>query len=129
MSNALVLLLAVVAGWLLQLVLAFRQSTDFNRCVLAMRRRGTVAVGTAGRRYRGGRAFVAVAVDGSGVIREAISLQGWTTFARERPLMALVGLTAARVSGPQELAGLTTQQREAARDATRTIREGSSAVS
>ena len=111
------LLGAVVGGWIVQLVLTFRQSTDFNKLVVGLRRSGTVAVGVAGSRYRGGRAYVAMAVDSAGVVRDAITLQGWTTFARGRPLQALVGVQAATVAGTREITGLTRQQREASRQA------------
>jgi glucitol operon activator protein len=110
----LLLLGAVVAGWMVQLVLTYRQSMAFNSDARAMRRAGTVSVGAGGRRYRGGRAFVAIAVDDQGVVRDAISLSGWTTFARPRRLPPLVGLRAGRVKGDRDVPGLSPQQREAA---------------
>ena len=113
----LLLLGAVVAGWMVQLVLTYRQSMAFNADVRAMRPSGTVSVGAAGKRYRGGRAFVAIAVDDQGVVRDAISLSGWTTFARARRLPALVGQRATRLKGDRDVPGLSLQQRDAARQA------------
>ena len=84
----LLLLAAVVGGTIVQQVLAYRQSQEFNRATRALRKDGAVSVGRGGRRYRGGRAFVAIAVDDRGFVRNAVSLQGWTTFARSRPLRA-----------------------------------------
>jgi len=113
----LLLLGAVVAGWMVQLVLTYRQSMAFNADVRAMRPSGTVSVGAAGKRYRGGRAFVAIAVDDQGVVRDAITLSGWTTFARARRLPALVGQRATRLKGGRDVPGLSPQQRDAARQA------------
>ena len=126
MTTPLILLAAVVAGWIVQLYLTYRQSMAFNDQVRLLRRSGTVSVGVGGRRYRGGRAFVAIAVD-DGVVRDAISIQGWTTFARARPLPGLFDVKVSHVQGDRALAGLRPQQREAARQAvTLLAREGSS---
>lgn len=116
-STALVLLAAVVAGWVVQLYMTYQQSMAFNRSVTALRKDGTVSVGVAGRRYRGGRAFVAIAVDDHGKVANAISLSGWTTFARSRPVPGLRGAKVNQVKGDKEFTGLTRQQRDAAREA------------
>lgn len=123
MESILLILFAVVCGWAVQLFLTFRQSTAFNRRVVELRRKGTVVVGVAGNRYRGGRAFVALAVGPDGVVRDAITLQGWTTMARGRPLVGLVGLRRGVVGGRRELPGLTAQQRDAARQAIASLPE------
>ena len=117
MPAPMLLLLAVVLGWMVQLVLTYRQSMAFIADARAMRRSGTVSVGSGGRRYRGGRAFVAIAVDDKGVVRDAISLSGWTTFARARRMPPLVGLRAGLVKSDRAVPGVTTPQREAARQA------------
>jgi DNA-binding transcriptional regulator of glucitol operon len=117
MEPVLLILGAVVAGWMVQLWLTYKQSMAFNDEVRAMRPYGTVSVGVGGTRYRGGRAFVAIAVDDGGVVRQAITLRGWTTFARARPLPALVGVRARQIKGTTEIPGLARQQREAARQA------------
>lgn len=111
------LLGAVVAGWMVQLYFTYRQSMAFNRSVADLRRDGTVSVGTGGKRYRGGRAFVAIAVDDRGIVRNAITLQGFTTFARSRPLPALFDVKVSQVRGDRTFDALTPQQREAARQA------------
>ncbi|MGA9747206.1 MAG: transcriptional regulator GutM [Nocardioides sp.] len=115
--TALVLLGAVAAGWMVQLYLTYLQSMSFNSTVATLRRDGTVSVGSGGRRYRGGRAFVAIAVDDRGLIRNAVTLQGFTTFARSRPLPALFDVKVAKVRGDRSIDGLSPQQREAARQA------------
>jgi glucitol operon activator protein len=124
-NEALILLAAVVAGWLVQMYLTLQQSTAFNKRVVELRRQGTVAVGVAGRRYRGGRAYVAIAIDEGNAVRDALTLQGWTTFARGRPLPALIGLRSAVLAGDRDVPGLTAQQREAARMAVGSLREHS----
>jgi DNA-binding transcriptional regulator of glucitol operon len=121
-----IVLAAVVAGWFVQLVLSYKQSTAFNHAVRELRRSGTVSVGAAGRRYRGGRAFVALAVDDHGIVRDALSLSGWTTFARARSVPALVGLKANQVSGDRDVPQLSHRLREAAREASTHYRRGAS---
>lgn len=115
--TTMLLLGAVAAGWLLQLVLAHRQAGDFRRQTAVLRPLGTVTVGSAGRRYQGGRAFVALAVDRRSRVRGALVLRGWTTFARPRHLDAAVGLSLSRLSGAGEIAGLDRLARGACRQA------------
>lgn len=122
METALTLLVAVVGGWLVQLYLTWRQGTEFTQRVGELRKHGTVVVGVAGNRYRGGRSYVALAVDSAGVVRDAITLQGWTTFARGRPLSAVVNVRASTVAGSRAITGLSPQQREAARKAVDALR-------
>jgi DNA-binding transcriptional regulator of glucitol operon len=116
-ASMVLVLAAVVAGWLVQLYLTFKQSEAFNKQVVHLRRQGTVTVGAAGRRYRGGRAYVALAVDERRVVVDAITLSGWTTFARGRRLPTLVGVKANQIKGDRHVPGLTNQQRDAAREA------------
>jgi DNA-binding transcriptional regulator of glucitol operon len=114
----LIVLAAVVAGWLVQAYLAIQQSTAFNKQVVHLKSQGVVTVGVAGRRYRGGRAFVALALDEArGVVVDAISLSGWTTFARGRRMEPVVGRTTTEIKADGEIPGLSTQQRDAAREA------------
>jgi|1185.fasta_scaffold920957_1 DNA-binding transcriptional regulator of glucitol operon len=108
---------AVVAGWMAQLYMTYQQATAFNAQVLKLRTRGTVSVGAGGRRYRGGRAFVAMAIDDKNVVVDAITLKGFTTFARGRALPALVGQRVSRLGGENDVPDLSRQQREAARQA------------
>jgi DNA-binding transcriptional regulator of glucitol operon len=112
--NPILLLVALVAGWMVQMYFTYQQSTAFNRQVRALRGSGTVSVGVGGRRYRGGRAFVALALDDQGVVRDALVLSGWTTLRRGRRLDALVGVKARRIRAGTVLPGLTRQQQEAA---------------
>ncbi|HET9828337.1 MAG TPA: transcriptional regulator GutM [Nocardioidaceae bacterium] len=115
--SSFLLIVAVVAGWMVQMYLTFRQSMAFNKEVASMRHRGTVSVGVAGKRYRGGRAFVAVAIDDRGVVRDALTLTGFTTFSRAKPLVGLLDVATRRILADQPLPGLNRQQQEAARQA------------
>lgn len=110
-------IVALVAGWMVQMYVTYQQATSFNRQVLALRGQGTVSVGAGGRRYRGGRAFVAVAIDPRDVVVDAVTLQGFTTFARGRELPALRGQRVSRLDGDTDVPGLSRQQRLAARQA------------
>lgn len=128
MSPAFILLAAVVAGWIPQLYLTYRQSMAFNDAVRRLRTSGTVSVGVAGKRYRGGRAFVAIAVDEHAIVRDAITLSGFTNFARAKPLPALFDTKLSVVCGEREIPHTSRQQREAARQAAGLYREARTTV-
>jgi len=122
------LLLAVVGGWVVQLYFTYRQSTAFMADVRELRQHGLVSIGIGGKRYRGGRAYVAMAVQ-DGAVTKAITLHGWTTFARAQPLTALSGWKVNQIKGDREIPGLTSQQRLAARQAADLLKkEGSQAT-
>lgn len=122
MHSAFWLLVAVVAGWMTQMYFTYRQSMAFNDDVRRLRTSGRVSVGVAGKRYRGGRAYVAIAVDEAGIIRDALSLSGWTTFSRGKPLPALRGARINQICGNKPIPTLSRQLRDAARQAAEPIR-------
>jgi DNA-binding transcriptional regulator of glucitol operon len=117
MTTWFAVIVAIVIGWMIQLYVTYRQSVAFNASVRTLRRAGLVSVGMGGRRYRGGRAIVALAVDTSGTVRDTLCLSGWTTFARGKPLSPLIGVGVERVRGDEQFASLSKAQREAARQA------------
>jgi glucitol operon activator protein len=84
------IIIALGVGWALQLALAYRQATTFNRRVRALTELGPTAVGRAGTRTRG-VVFAAIAADGAGTVRGAEILKGLTVFAKPRPFPQLVG--------------------------------------
>jgi DNA-binding transcriptional regulator of glucitol operon len=118
------LLAAVVAGWMVQLYVTYQQSMAFNAQVRKLRTHGTVSVGGGGRRYRGGRAFVAIAVDEGGTVRDSLCLRGFTTFARGRGVPELLGLRVNVLRGDREIDGLSRAQREACRQAAELLKLG-----
>lgn len=115
--NPAVLLAAVVAGWAVQMLLGYRQSRAFRRDTALLQPYGQITVGTGGRRYRGGRAFVALAVDAGGKVRAASVLRGWTTFARSRSLEAVVGKRVTTLAAQTPVSGLDAPVRDACRQA------------
>jgi glucitol operon activator protein len=112
------LIAAVVAGWMVQMYVTYQQAASFSTHVRRLRSQGLVSVGGGGKRYRVGRAFVAIAFDPqTHDVVDAISLQGFTTFARAKAAPDLRGLPVAVLTGDEDIPGLTRQQREAARQA------------
>ena len=94
------LVAAVVAGWIVQLYVTYQQSMAFNTAGRAtLQAHGTVSVGVGGKRYRGGRAFVAIAVDDRGVVaRRAAPERLHHLRPRPRPLPQLLGLQRQRAA-------------------------------
>ena len=56
-------------AWAVQLFFAWRQAQRFQKQLAILRKEGTVAIGIGGKRYRGGRAYVALVADKSGVVK------------------------------------------------------------
>ncbi len=117
MSAGFVIIAALVAGWLVQIFFTYRQSMAFNDDVRRLRGSGTVSVGVGGNRYKGRRSFVAIAVDEDGVVRDALTLTGLTTFARARPLPGLLDVKVSVLRGDRDLPHVSSSQRAAARQA------------
>lgn len=108
---------AIAAGMVVQSLLAHRQVRSFNAAVKDLRNEGTVAVGGAGKRYRGGRSFVAVATDPHGRVTKAMSLSGWTTFARPIELHQVRGLRLSQLRRDEPIPSVGSSQRSALKDA------------
>ncbi|MDR7255534.1 glucitol operon activator protein [Nocardioides sp. BE266] len=117
MNPGFIIIGALVAGWLVQIYFTYRQSMAFNDDVRRLRGSGTVSVGVGGNRYKGRRAFVAIAVDDAGVVRDAITLGGLTTFARAKSLPGLLGVKVSVLRGDRALPHVSPSQRLAARQA------------
>ena len=117
MSAGFIIIAALVAGWLVQIYFTYRQSMAFNDDVRRLRKAGTVSVGVGGNRYKGRRSFVAVAIDETGVVRDAITLSGLTTFARARPLPGLFDVKVSVLRSDRDLPHVSPSQRVAARQA------------
>jgi DNA-binding transcriptional regulator of glucitol operon len=87
------LLLVIAAMWASQLALAFMQAKRFQADLKGLRMQGTCAVGMGGRRYRGGRAFVALTVDENEIVVDGLVLKGLTVFAQSRKLGSYIGFS------------------------------------
>ena len=75
-------------AWAVQLFLAWRQAQRFQKELASLRKSiegGTVAIGVGGKRYRGGRAFVALVADKEGVVQDGLLLSGFTVMAKGKP--------------------------------------------
>lgn len=83
---------AVVALWVVQIALGYRQAIHLSRRIADLRRRGTVAVGMGRGRFRS-RTYAIVAVDRTDRIIEASVLRGWTTAAAAKPIPELTGVS------------------------------------
>lgn len=86
MSNLGKLFILIGIMWLFQLWFAYKQAKIFQEDIRGLRKQGTMAIGVGGRRYRGGRAFVALACDDSGIVKAGMVLKGFTIFAKSKPL-------------------------------------------
>lgn len=87
------LLLVIAAMWVAQLALAFMQAKRFQADLKSLRIQGTSAVGMGGRRYRGGRAFVALTANNAGIIQDGLVLKGLTVFANSKKLSNYIGFS------------------------------------
>ncbi len=93
MSNLGKLFILIGIMWLFQLWFAYKQSKIFQNDIRGLRAQGTMAIGMGGRRYRGGRAFVALTADESGVVKDGMVLKGFTIFARSKPIDTYTGFS------------------------------------
>lgn len=115
MTNLTRILLVIAAMWAAQLALAYMQAKRFQADLSGLRKLGTVAVGMGGRRYRGGRAFVALTVDGNEIVQDGLVLKGFTVFAKSRKLYNYIGFSLDDIlSGQREGVDDPNKVREAA---------------
>ena len=121
MTTALILLGAAAAGMIVQAIFAFKQTSAFSAAVRELRRHGSVAVGGAGKRYRGGKAFVAIASDPQGRVTKAISLTGWTTFARPTEVWAVQGMSLASLQRDEPIPSVDLRAQSAFKNAAQTL--------
>ena len=85
MSGLATLFTALGIAWAIQLFFAWRQAQRFQKQLSTLRKEGVVAIGVGGRRYRGGRAYVALVANESGVISNGLLLSGMTVMAKGKP--------------------------------------------
>ena len=116
MSGWTLVIVAIAAGWVLQLGMAWRQARRFAAAVAGLRRStgGKVSVGMGRSRLR--KAYVALATDGTTVSR-ALVLRGTTTFAEPVEAPALAGVRLRELAEGRVPAGLGTAATAAATQA------------
>ena len=78
-------------AWAFQLFFAWRQAQKFQKQLGGLRKQGTLAIGVGGRRYRGGRAFVALVADEKGIVKDGLLLTGFTVLAKGKPFADYTG--------------------------------------
>jgi DNA-binding transcriptional regulator of glucitol operon len=96
---------ALALAWALQLWLTARQAKAFMETSRKMRREGRVSIGLGGKRWKGGRYYLALAFDDRDRVISAMALHGVTTFARPKPAEAFIGQTAKTLAGPRDIPG------------------------
>jgi DNA-binding transcriptional regulator of glucitol operon len=75
-------------AWAVQLYLAWRQAHRFQKQLASLRKSiegGIVAIGVGGKRYRGGRSYVALVANQDGVVSDGLLLTGITVMAKGKP--------------------------------------------
>ena len=123
MNPVIVLIGAIAAGIVVQAILTYRQTVAFSAAVRSLRQYGEVSVGGGGKRYRGGKAFVALAADAEGRVTKAISLSGWTTFARASELPHVRGLKLSRLCRDEPIDQVGRRERSALQNAAETLQK------
>jgi glucitol operon activator protein len=119
-GNVVTIIMLIAVMWLIQLFLTFKQSMRFNDVLKPLRQQGRTAVGLGGKRYRGGRAFVAVAEQG-GIVVDARMMTGFTVFARPQECPELKGLSLTLLASDGDIPGMKAKVRSAAQMAAETL--------
>lgn len=124
MSNLAKLFILIGIMWLFQLWFAYKQAKIFQEDIRGLRKQGTMAIGMGGRRYRGGRAFVALTCDDSGIVKAGMVLKGFTIFAKSKPLDKYTGFSIEEIaSGNRIVEGEKKKVQEAAQSSAQHILE------
>jgi DNA-binding transcriptional regulator of glucitol operon len=113
--------LLIAAMWIFQLYLAVQQSRRFSEALKEIRTPGTTTmVGMGGKRYVGGRAFVALAhIDQK--VTGAKVLSGLTVFSNAKNLDAVVGMSLQELSEGNPIPGHKPKVALAAKNAADTL--------
>jgi DNA-binding transcriptional regulator of glucitol operon len=120
MTNLAVFFIAIAVAWVFQLYFTYDQAMKFNETLKPLREQGKTAIGLGGKRFLGGRAFVALAHKGDTVV-DARSMTGFTIFARPKVMPALIGLSLTRLAGDGDIPGVPDKVRKAAQMAASTL--------
>ena len=124
MSGLATLFTVLGLAWAIQLFFAWRQAQQFQKQLSTLRKEGIVAIGLGGKRYRGGRAYVALVADESGIVSNGLILTGMTVMAKGKPFDDYKGFSIKDVaSGNRTAPGRKEKVTEAARMAAEHILE------
>jgi glucitol operon activator protein len=124
MSNIGKLFILIGIMWLFQLWFAYKQAKIFQDDIRSLRKQGTMAIGVGGRRYRGGRAFVALTAGEDDIVKDGMVLKGFTIFARSQRLTAYTGFSIDEIASGDRIAlGEKRKVQEAAKSSAQHIVE------
>jgi DNA-binding transcriptional regulator of glucitol operon len=112
----------VVAAWIVQIVLSYRQAIEFAHRIAEMRRVGKVAVGVGRGRLRS-RVYAVVAVGADQRVVGAEVLRGWSTLSKAKPIPGLLGLPYERLCATAAVADLDEALRDALCQVVTTLRD------
>ena len=85
---------------------------------------GMVATGMGGKRYRGGRAFVALAADDNNIVQDGLVLRGFTVFTKSKPLPKYKGFSLDEIiSGTRVVEGEPQKVMDAAKHAAQLLQD------
>jgi DNA-binding transcriptional regulator of glucitol operon len=109
-STAIVVFVALVGAWAVQIMLSSQQMRRFHRRSQKLRRLGThMATGVSGTIYRR-KLYALLVVDADRKVAAAEQLSGWTVAASLKPVPQLVGLDLDVVGKGEPPAGVSVKQ-------------------
>lgn len=120
MNNFGYFFIAIAAAWVAQMYFTYQQAMRFNDTLKPLRQQGRTAIGLGGKKFFGGRAFVAIAHQGDTVV-DARTMKGYTIFARPQVMPELIGLSLTQLAGDGDIPGLPDKVRSAAQMAASTL--------
>ena len=111
----------IAVMWIFQLYMAVKQSQRFSNQLREIRTEGTTTtVGMGGKRYVGGRAFVALAHK-DGTVTGARVLSGMSVFANGKALDEVVGKSLTDLAKGEPIPGLKSKVVKGAQNAAETL--------
>lgn len=116
----------IIAAWIVQIVLSYRQAIEFAHRIAEMRRAGKVAVGLGRGRFRS-RVYAVVAVGRDDRVVGAEVLRGWTTLSKPKPIAGLPGLPYERLCDTPAVADFDEALRDAFCQVVTTLRDDQAA--
>ncbi|MEI6648933.1 MAG: transcriptional regulator GutM [Actinomycetes bacterium] len=118
------LFIVIAFMWASQLALAYMQAKNFQKDIKRLRKMGMVATGMGGKRYRGGRAFVALSANDDNIVQDGLVLRGFTVFTKSKPLPQYKGFSLEEIiSGTRVVEGEPKKVTDAAKHAAQLLRD------
>lgn len=118
------IILALAAGWFLQVWMVGQQTRNFYQRMKVLRKDGRASIGLAGNIYKG-RIYTVLVLDEEDRIVHAEKLAGFTVFAKLKPVPELEGVKLEDLMDESKNFGLTQKTMQAFRHAGREFSKGS----